>query len=78
MSIQAKILDAYSLYLLCNKNATKTLSFTKITRPTLKRYVMIQEYLDFTSTDYLTVMIEEFDNQNKSSTINKQKYKTKI
>ncbi len=53
MSIQAKILDAYNLYLLCDRNYTKTLSLTKITKPTLKRYVMIQEYLDFTLFEHL-------------------------
>ena len=53
MSIQAKILDAYNLYLLCNRKYTKTLSLTKITRPTLKRYIMIQEYLDFTLFEHL-------------------------
>ena len=53
MSIQAKILDAYQLYLLSNRNITETLKLTKITRPTLMKYIKIQECLDFEILEYL-------------------------
>lgn len=53
MSIQGKICDAYQMYLLCDKNITETLKFIKITRPTLLKYVKLQECLDFEILEYL-------------------------
>ena len=53
MSIQTKISDVYQLYLLCDKNIKKTLEFTKISRPTLLKYVKLQECLDFEILEYL-------------------------
>ena len=53
MSIQAKILDVYQLFLLSDRNILKTLRFTKITRPTLIKYIKIIECLDFSLLEYL-------------------------
>ena len=53
MNIQDKILDAYQYYLLCNRNVSKTLLYTKITRPTLLKYIRIQECLDHSLLEYL-------------------------
>ena len=53
MSIQYKILDAYQLYLLSDKNIKETLKLTKITRPTLLKYIKLQECLDFEVLEYL-------------------------
>jgi len=53
MSTQGKILNAYQLYILCNKQIKETLKLTKITRPTLKKYIQIQECLDFSLLEYL-------------------------
>ena len=47
MSIQAKIMNAYQLYLLSDKKIKETLKLTKITRPTLMKYIKLQECLDF-------------------------------
>ena len=53
MSIQEKISNAYQMYLLCDKNIAKTLNYTKITRPTLLKYIKLQECLDFEILEYL-------------------------
>ncbi len=53
MNIQEKILDAYQLFLLCDRNVSKTLQLTKITRPTLLKYIKIQECLDYSLLEYL-------------------------
>jgi len=53
MGIQAKILDAYQLYLLSDKNIKETLKLTKISRPTLLKYIKLQECLDFEVLEYL-------------------------
>ena len=53
MSVQDKIMNAYHLYILCNKSIKETLKLTKITRPTLHKYIRIQECLDFSLLEYL-------------------------
>lgn len=53
MSIQEKISNAYQMYLLCDKNIAHTLTYTKITRPTLLKYIKLQECLDFEILEYL-------------------------
>ena len=53
MSVQEKISNAYQLYLLTGKNINETLKLTKITRGTLKKYITIQECLDFEILEYL-------------------------
>ena len=53
MKIQEKIADIYQIYLLCDRNASKTLKYTKITRPTLLKYIRIQECLDHSLLEYL-------------------------
>lgn len=53
MKIQEKIADIYQIYLLCDRNASQTLKYTKITRPTLHKYIRIQECLDHSLLEYL-------------------------
>ena len=53
MSVQGKLLDAYQIFLLCDRNIPRTLKNVKITRGTLLKYVRIQECLDFEVLEYL-------------------------
>ena len=53
MSVQEKISNAYQMYLLCDKNIARTLTYTKITRATLLKYIKLQECLDFEVLEYL-------------------------
>ena len=53
MSIQEKIFDVYQLFLLSDRNITRTLQLTKITRPTLVKYIKIIECLDYSLLEYL-------------------------
>ena len=53
MANQKKINDAYDIFVLCDKNFTRTASMTKISNPTLRKYVKIKENLDFELLEYL-------------------------
>jgi len=53
MKTTEKIYDAYQLYLLSDKNVTKTLQYTKLSRVTLTNYIKIIELLDFSLIEYL-------------------------
>ena len=53
MKVTEKINDAYQLYILSDRNIIKTLQLTKITRPTLGKYIKIMECLDFSLLEYL-------------------------
>ncbi len=53
MSKQKKINDAYDIFVLCNKNFALTSKMTKISNPTLRKYVKIKENLDFELLEYL-------------------------
>ena len=53
MKTTEKIYDAYQLYLLSDKNITKTLQYTKLSRATLSNYIKIIELLDFSLLEYL-------------------------
>ncbi len=53
MSIQKKIDEIYQLFILSDRNIKKTLSLTKISRPTLNNYIKIQECLDFSLREFL-------------------------
>jgi len=53
MKVTEKINDAYQLYILSDRNLSKTLRLTKITRPTLGKYIKIMERLDFSLLEYL-------------------------
>lgn len=47
VSITNKIDNIYVIYLLNNRNINKTLELTNITRPTLNKYIILKERLDF-------------------------------
>ena len=53
MAKQKKINDAYDIFVLCNKNFALTSKMTKISNPTLRKYVKIKENLDFELLEYL-------------------------
>ena len=53
MKTTEKIYDAYQLYLLSDKNITKTLQYTNLSRSTLTNYIKIIELLDFSLLEYL-------------------------
>ena len=53
MKTTEKIYDAYQLYLLSDRNITKTLKYTKLSRSTLSNYIKIIEMLDFGLLEYL-------------------------
>lgn len=53
MKTTEKIYDAYQLYILSDKNITKTLQYTKLSRATLSNYIKIIELLDFSLLEYL-------------------------
>ena len=53
MANQKKINEAYDMFVLCDKNFAKTVAITKISNPTLRKYVKIKENLDFELFEFL-------------------------